>query len=146
MIALAVILWPMGLISNHIAFALLVFVFAFDAGPFSRALSLRGFVWVGLISYSIYLVHPLVYRLAFPAFRLLEAQTGLALTASEANGQLAIAPTGLAAEAVVALFLALVLAAAHVAYLLIERPTRDWSRRKARQFGAGRAEATAPTI
>ncbi len=146
LLALAIILWPMGLISSHLAFALLVFVFAFDAGPFSRALSLRGFVWVGLISYSIYLVHPLVYRVAFPAFRLLEAQTGLALTASEANGQLAIAPTGLAAEAVAALFLVLVLASAHVAYLLIERPTREWSRQKARQFGAGQAEATAPTI
>ena len=146
LIALAVVALPMGLISNHIAFALLVFVFAFDAGPLSRALSLRGFVWVGLISYSIYLAHPLVYRLAFPAFRLLETQTGIALTAAEANGQLAIAPTGFAAEAVAALFLALVLAAAHVAYLLIERPTRDWSRRKARQFGAGQAESAAPTI
>ncbi|MDJ0641496.1 MAG: acyltransferase [Erythrobacter sp.] len=146
LVALAVIMWPMGLISNHVAFALLVFVFAFDAGPLSRALSLRGFVWIGLISYSIYLVHPLVYRLTFPAFRVIETQTGIALTATEANGQLAIAPTGLAAEAVAAMFLAIVLAAAHIAYLLVERPTRDWSRRKARQFGAGQAESAAPTI
>lgn len=145
-VALGVVAWPMGMLSNHAAFALLVFVFAFDSGPLSRALSMRGFVWVGLISYSIYLVHPLVYRLTFPAFRLIETQTGLALTAAEANGKLTIAPTGFAAEIVAGLFLAIVLIAAHVAYLLIERPTRDWSRRKAKQFGAEQAESAAPTI
>lgn len=145
-IALAVIASPMGLISNHMAFALLVFVFAFDAGPLSRALSMRGFVRIGLVSYSIYLVHPLVYRFVFPALAFIERQTGITLVASQANGQLAIAPQGIAAEAIALLCLTAVLLAAGIAYALVERPTRDWSRRLAAKHGAARAEAIAPTL
>ncbi len=145
-VALAVVMWPMGLLTNHIAFALLVFVFAFDAGALSRVLSLRLFVWVGLISYSIYLVHPLVYRFTFPGLAFLEARTGLDLVATNAAGQLVIGPDSIAAEALALACIAVVLAASHVAFRLIERPTRDWSRRMAAKHGAGRAEAIAPTI
>ncbi|WP_298464432.1 acyltransferase [uncultured Erythrobacter sp.] len=145
-IALAVIAWPMGMLTNHIVFALMVFVFAFDVGPLSRGLAMRGFVWIGLVSYSIYLVHPLVYRFVFPALALIERQTGIALVASQANGQLAIAPQGIAAEATALLCLAAVLVAAGIAYAFIERPTREWSRRIAAKHSAARAEAIAPTI
>lgn len=144
--ALAVVMWPMGMLTNHIAFALLVFVFAFDAGALGRALSMRIFVWIGLISYSIYLVHPLVYRFTFPGLTVLEASTGFDLVATNPAGQLVIGPDSIAAEAIALASLAVVLTASHVAYRLIERPTRDWSRRMAAKRGAGRAEAIAPTI
>jgi peptidoglycan/LPS O-acetylase OafA/YrhL len=46
-------------------FALIVYVFAHDAGPLSRGLASVPLVYLGEISFGVYMVHQLVIRLIF---------------------------------------------------------------------------------
>lgn len=46
--------------ASPLVFGLVVWVFAFEGGPFSRLLSTTPFQWLGARSYSIYMVHALV--------------------------------------------------------------------------------------
>ena len=91
LLVIMVIAMPLGMLTNHLVFTLAVFVFAFDAGLISRMLQSRVFVWMGLISYSIYLVHPLVYRFTFRGLNFVERQTGIDLVESAPSGIMQIA-------------------------------------------------------
>ncbi|WP_246649531.1 acyltransferase family protein [Nonomuraea coxensis] len=100
---------------------------ALAGGTFAGGMALRGrrlpraLVWLGLVSYSLYLVHhPLLKYF------------------TELSGDLRHAePAFQAAMAVLAL--ALVLGASALAYRYVERPGQAWGRRVARAFsGAGR--------
>jgi peptidoglycan/LPS O-acetylase OafA/YrhL len=46
--------------AGPIVFAAVVFVFAFEAGPFSRLLRMRAFTWLGDRSYALYMIHSFV--------------------------------------------------------------------------------------
>ena len=123
----------------HLLFAVLVFVMAHDVGLVSRLLHRRPFVFMGLVSFSIYLVHPLVFvgvSLADRiAARLLDVNFG-ALAEQGGPAQLAL----------LGAVLIVTLALSYVTYRLIEAPARDWSRRRAARLGAEAAERRAPTI
>lgn len=118
-----------------VLFAGAVYVFADDAGLVSRALRARPFVAIGTFSYAIYMVHPFVQA------RLMEALARLGLATDGAPDRLTA--SGWTADAITIAMLGLVIAAAAFAYRWIERPARDWSRRK---LSAPAAEAEAPTF
>lgn len=110
-------------------FAFLILIFAADRGAISRLLGTLPFVWIGTLSFSIYLMHLLIVLLIkvtwhdiFPA-------------ASPA----AVALGGVAAFPVT-------IAVAWVGWRFIESPARNWSRRQASAMGARSEEGAAATI
>lgn len=109
-----------------LAFALTVLVFAGELGLVSRLLAFRPFVWLGILSYSIYMVHGLVGGRVKDMARVAGMDTGSDL---------------------LGLFhFFVVIAAAYIAWRLIEEPCRLWSRRRAARMGAGCEEDAAPTF
>ena len=101
------------------AFALVIFVFAFEAGPVSRALRGAPFQAIGRWSYSIYLVHPLwtIATLHLVA----AAGRGLHRTAI-ADGARLILGGPLVMDAAAAACLSAVIATAALTFRLIEQP------------------------
>jgi peptidoglycan/LPS O-acetylase OafA/YrhL len=90
------------------AFALIIFVMAFQAGYISSFLTAPLLVWLGEISYSIYLLHyPLVQYIAAHRCNL----------------------DGLSNWSVLVLYLLLVLVCSDLNYVLVETPLRGWLRK-----------------
>ena len=86
-------------------------------------------MWIGVLSYSIYLVHLLV---------LLSVRTLLRA--------LAPAPDLLVSTLAAVAVFGLTIAAAYITWRVVESPARNWSRRRAAAMGAGPEERAAPTI
>ena len=123
---------PAAPVVSVIAFALVVLTFAGESGWFSRLLRMRPFVWLGILSYSIYMVHGMVIGRGIDLFRL----AGLG---SPADG-------GLISDL---LGLSLIVASVALSWFTwrwIEPPARSWSRRRAARMGAEREEAAAPAF
>jgi peptidoglycan/LPS O-acetylase OafA/YrhL len=91
-------------------FVLLVIGLSRADGPFSRLLRTRPFMYLGRISYSVYIVHALV--LAVYARIIGRIAGGDALTEF----------------AIVAIYTALVILASHLLYTRVEDPARRWLR------------------
>lgn len=116
-----------------LAFAPAVLIYAFDRGTISRFLQTRPMVALGILSYSVYMMHGFLQsRVMLPAAVLIQKQTGLQI--------LSPAPAGSGINHVfgtdpfsgtfhVVLMLVLVVAASAVTYRLIEAPGRDAMRR-----------------
>lgn len=123
-------------------FAALVLVFAGDRGLISRLLAYAPARALGRWSYSIYLTHffliGLVGNLALMAG--MQARDGWEPIVSR------LVLPGWGQTLLLLAMLALVIAVSALTYALIEEPGRRWSRRKAEQWGAGRAERAAPAI
>jgi peptidoglycan/LPS O-acetylase OafA/YrhL len=106
-------------------FALAVLVFAIEAGAVSRLLRAPGLLWLGERSYSIYMVHFLVWWLLADCVKLVRL-AGIDLIASgESARQL------WQNDAVSLLYILLVLGAAAATYRMLEVPARAWFRRLA---------------
>lgn len=97
-----------------LAVALLILGLSSGAGIVSRLLSVRAGIFLGEISYSIYLVHGIVLRLVKI---ILPTQRFVTSPLPVRTGILALDLSG-------------VLLAAVLLYFLIERPARTWLRRK----------------
>ncbi|MDR3456540.1 MAG: acyltransferase [Verrucomicrobiae bacterium] len=97
-----------------VASGLLVFGLAQAGGIFSRLLALRGCVFLGQISYSIYLIHGVVQRLL-----------KVTLPSQKFAGAALPVRTG-----VFLMDIALILLAALLLYFLVEQPARAWLHRK----------------
>lgn len=120
-------------------FAIAVLVFAADSGLVSRLLGRAPFVWLGVLSYSLYLVHLPIFLDALHVLRWFGLD---ALTRPASAG-----PDWLWLGDLVALaLLGAALAAAYATWRFVEWPAREWSRRRAAAYGAAREERAAPTI
>jgi len=114
-----------------LVFAAVVFVFAFEAGPISGLMSNRGSVWLGRISYSIYMWQAfIIFNFIDRAVAALEKVTGRtftttapvdAVTGSEA-GKLITFGGQVVPIVATLFFVALVIAVASASYYLIEQP------------------------
>ena len=114
-----------------------VFVFAQQAGPFSGFLMQRGWVWLGAISYSLYMVHVMVLARIADLFLLASRYTAQPLaryTWQDGIPIKAIDLPLLPALLVQGAMIGACLLAAHWTYRLIEEPARQWSRRRAEQL------------
>ena len=106
-------------IAAPLVFCAVVLVFASERGMSSRLLNSRPFLFLGAVSYSVYMVH------LFVAHRVVEGLTfaqrlGLSLVADKWAG-----------DVLIALCLMLVVAVAALTYRFIEVPAREWFRRRA---------------
>lgn len=126
-------------IAAPLVFALAVYVFALEGGYVSRLLRTRFFLLLGTLSYAIYMVHIFVQSRMINVATLAERLTGIEIAGSfvlrgeQAHG---FGVNGdLFGLAMVFLMIALVIAAAWIAHVLIERPFQRWSRVLAKRIG-----------
>ena len=114
-------------------FALVVLVFAFEAGTASAILRLRPLVFLGTISYSIYMTH------VFIAKRMLDAGIQLdkrwhidPFTQREINGQdtLFFGTQLWHGDIAYLVYMAMIITMSYFTYRWIEKPGREWVRNR----------------
>ena len=121
-----------------LVFAVVVLVFAFDAGPISRLLARPWLQWLGLISYRIYMVHLFIQiRLLRGLTRAAQNLTGLPMFSpkEQLDGSViqAWGANTLQGDVATVMMLAMVLPVAWLSFRIIEMPARDGLRRLATQ-------------
>jgi peptidoglycan/LPS O-acetylase OafA/YrhL len=126
-------------------FGLLVLVFAFESGSASTILRLRPLVFLGVVSYSIYMTHVFIMMRFVDAGRVLERVWQVdAFTRREIYGQqmkfFGFEPWQ--GDLATLAYLAAVVAASYFSYRWIEKPARDWVRKHV----GGRAPAPAGAL
>jgi peptidoglycan/LPS O-acetylase OafA/YrhL len=114
-------------------FAAVVLVFAFEAGAASRLLACRPLVWIGTVSYSIYMVH------YFVAARMVDVVAAAQSLGVPLRGYLGVERW--AGDLAMLLYLAAVIALGGLSYRLIEAPSRAWFRQLAAHAAPRRAAA-----
>ena len=116
-------------------FAALVYVFAFEAGPVSKLLKMGWAQALGLWSYSIYMIHMLLFAPLKVALTLAVKVSvlGVTLAVAEPVKMWTFGHAGLDALAVM-VALALPVALAQVTYAWVEQPARDWFSKRAAEF------------
>jgi peptidoglycan/LPS O-acetylase OafA/YrhL len=123
-----------------LVFAVVVFAFAFEAGPISRLMSNRANQWLGRISYSIYMWQAfIIFNFVDRPVSIVEKMTGRVLTTTEGvgsalgseAGKLIVLGGHLVPIVVTMLYLGLLVAVASISYCLIEKP-EEWPERLAR--------------
>ena len=110
----------------------MVLVFAWDSGVVSRALAWRPLVWLGQLSFALYMVHLFFVILPNRLLPMLFEAIGRGewVAASPARfGLLSVTPPAPVATAISLVLLALAIGTAWLAFRLIEEPAREWSRR-----------------
>lgn len=117
-------------------FALAVLVFSFESGAVSRLLKTGPLLFLGTLSYSIYMVHLFVMYRTVNALSAAQHFTGLGVTRM-VDGQAQVGGSPLFGDAVSLTFLLAVVGVAWCTYRLIELPGQRWSRK----YGARREEA-----
>ena len=114
-------------------FALVVLVFAFEAGAASAVLRLRPLVFLGTVSYSIYMTHVFVAKRMFDAGTQLDARWHIdAFTQRRIDGgDVAFLGTQLwHGDIAYAAYLAMIIAMSYFTYRWIEKPAREWVRNR----------------
>jgi peptidoglycan/LPS O-acetylase OafA/YrhL len=141
MVAAGAAIWfydPVPLPVIDLAFALVVLVFAKDGGAISALLARRLPVTLGTLSYSIYMIHLLLFTSLRAVLDKLDARLSHPLL-QDIDGERVLVLGPIWSDVVGLAVLAGVCALAVLTYRWIERPARDWSRRK-----AARLEGAAP--
>ncbi|HRJ68745.1 MAG TPA: acyltransferase [Beijerinckiaceae bacterium] len=115
-----------------IVFAGVVYVFAFERGPLSAALRTAPAQALGLWSYSIYMVHMLIFAVEKIALSVGEKVAALKLTSVVTpTGKFWTFNNGVLDTGFFAMQIALTLLASAITYRLIEEPARRWFARLA---------------
>ena len=131
-----------------LVFALVVYIFSFEAGFLSRILARPPFRQLGRWSYSIYMVHALLVQILIYAVRLAERSTGarLGVRALGDHGETYVIWLGSDyAMAVLALaYVAAVLVTASITYRMVEEPARLYFNALASRKAAASADPTSP--
>lgn len=125
---------PSSLIAPLI-FAALVYVFAFEAGAISKILKMTWAQALGLWSYSIYMVHMLLFAplKVLMTLAVKYGWMGVSLAVSGPVKMWSFGAAGLDALAVFAALAGSVVLAAWT-FRLVERPARDWFAQRAQRF------------
>src|SRR5258706_13090312 len=129
-------------------FALVVLVFAFEAGTASAILRLRPLVFLGTVSYSIYMTHVFVAKGMFDAGIQLDARWHIDPFTHRRidGGDVAFLGTQLwHGDIAYAAYLAMIIAMSYFTYRWIEKPAREWVRNRLerRRQQASRSMASA---
>jgi peptidoglycan/LPS O-acetylase OafA/YrhL len=124
-----------------LVFAVVVFLFAFEAGPVSRLMSNRVNEWLGRISYSIYMWQAfIIFNIVDRPVSIVEKITGKVLTTADGvgsalgneAGKLIVLGGHVAPILVTLLYVGLLVAVASVSYRLFEKPDPELFARFAR--------------
>jgi peptidoglycan/LPS O-acetylase OafA/YrhL len=127
----AVLVFVMGFGRNPVSiaapavFAAMLLVFARQGGAVSRILTRRPFLFLGTLSYSIYMTHYFIARRSVEFVAFAKAQ-GIALFDS-------LGAERWAGDAALLIYLGIVIVVSAVSYTFVEAPCRDWVRRLAQR-------------
>jgi len=140
--------WPA--LTSPLAFAAVIWVFAFESGAVSRAMSTPAPLYLGTISYSAYLVHFPILAVLNGACRVIDRKLHLNLYVPAANtesadGLLLTFGSPWVTDAVEVLYVLLVIAVASGTYRWIEAPGRQYFNAIASRLEQGRAQRVAAT-
>lgn len=115
-----------------LTFAAVVLAFAAEDGAITRLLTRAPFVLLGTLSYSIYLVHPMVIGRGVDFLRV----CGLGQLAPEALSSVRMIAAPAPFDALIGLaLLGVTVAVAWLTWRFVEQPARQWSRRYAQRIG-----------
>jgi peptidoglycan/LPS O-acetylase OafA/YrhL len=113
-----------------LVFAVTILVFAQQGGLVSRALLTRGPLFLGKISFSIYMVHLFIVYRAYNVLELAQRRFGATDLVRKVNGEQVAGADPIIGDTLSALMLVTVIVVAAVSYELIEAPANAWARRK----------------
>jgi peptidoglycan/LPS O-acetylase OafA/YrhL len=116
-------------------FALVVLAFAFEAGTASAILKLRPIVFLGTISYSIYMTHVFIARRLFDAGYQVEKRWHIDVFTFQGidGGHVPFLGNRLwQGDILYAVYLAMIIAMSYLTYRWIEKPGREWVRNRVR--------------
>ena len=112
-------------------FAILVLIFAHEAGTISHLLNGKIFQTIGLLSYSIYMTHIFISGKFFELpIRIIEQRTDLSITIMR-EGKPLYGETLLQGTLIEAIYLMVVIVISFISYNIIENPGRKFSRKLA---------------
>lgn len=114
--------------------AILILLFAFEGGALSKVFKIGPLVFVGMLSYSIYMIHLFISGKFFELpIRLLESKTDFEFTVVK-DGLRLYGENVAVGTAFELFYLAVVIGCAYISYKLIEEPFRNWSRQLAQKM------------
>jgi peptidoglycan/LPS O-acetylase OafA/YrhL len=125
-------------------FGLFVYTYASERGVLSRAFRIRPLLWLGLTSYSIYLVHYPVLTTVNSLARIIQAKTGVPMFVALDDEKLLLSIGGPWAMDLLTLVIsAVVLGVAALTYRWIEKPADLWFKNLARRRASALQSAPA---
>ena len=131
-------------------FCIVIFVFSYEKGAVSALLNTRPFRALGTYSYSIYMIHFFLLYKVVGVLKLAERMFPGFAAISIHNGKEAVGIGELSGDFASIAFLLFVIGCASITYRWIERPAREWSRRRVLGDHPPRsiriAEANAPAL
>ena len=131
-VVLTLIYLPIRLFAD-LVFALVVLAFAFERGAVSALLRQRAFVWLGTLSYSIYMVHGFVIGRTYDVLLVAQSFTGWQLVERVPGMNLLAMHPALGALVMAGMLGGTVLAS-YLTWRWIEEPPRRWSKRVAARW------------
>jgi peptidoglycan/LPS O-acetylase OafA/YrhL len=124
----------------------MIYLFAFEGGAISRFLKAKPFLFLGLLSYSVYMTHMFISDKFFKLpIRLIENRTDMQITIVE-NGKKLFFDNVLYGTMLELFYLLVVIACSFISYKLIEEPFRNVSRRLVQKSGKDGQPDTAQKI
>lgn len=127
-------------------FAGAVLVFAHERGPVSRLLSTPPMLFLGTLSYSIYMMHSYVQARGEDVLKLVERQSGIPLTTTVVRHGVPATLAGATpaqGTILVVVMLLVVIGVSYITYRVIELPGQRWSRARFRPTAAARPVSVA---
>ena len=115
---------------SELLFAALVLVFAFGRGWLARLLGTAPFVFLGTISYSLYMVHGFVIGRTLDVLTLAQRWTGARLVEHPAGAMGLLVTPRWTSDGLTLAIVALAIALAWLTWRWIEEPCRRWSRNR----------------
>ena len=109
-------------------FALVIFVFSFEKGIVSRFLTMRFFLLLGVLSYSIYMVHSFVGGKLASFVQLLDGYTPYSFITYVDDKEL-LGGSIWQGDAITIFYMVVVVTCSFVTYKIIEEPCRKYSRK-----------------
>jgi peptidoglycan/LPS O-acetylase OafA/YrhL len=129
-----------GLLAPYL-FAFAVALFAHEGGLISQLMRMKPFLFLGALSYSIYMTHIFVQARMLNLAKLAESRLGMELLGETAHGPAFTASVSVAAALVM---VALTVSASVVTYRLVEAPGRDFFKRWAEKLFPSQVSQTRP--
>lgn len=126
-------------------FAVALLVFAHEGGAVSRVLSLRLPLFLGTLSYSIYMLHAFIQARAVNVLTLVERRFGIELTGfgDPAETSVVTVGTSMAGSAAwTGAIMLLTIGTSYLTYRMIELPGQRWSRARFAQRASHGVEAS----
>ncbi|MEF2073394.1 acyltransferase family protein [Consotaella aegiceratis] len=123
---------PLSLAAPFV-FTFAIYGFAHEAGAISQLLKSRPFQFLGLTSYSIYMVHAFIISRMINAATVIEGKTGWTLMTVGADGAKSFAGSPLLTAAVLVGLVVSTLVASALTWRFVERPFQAWLRPRRRR-------------